>query len=49
MITTGAIAVNKAIMEDYTLQVLNASVNTIEDDGISVIHMKGTIASVCKM
>ena len=37
MITTGAIAVNKILMGNCTLQVLNVSSNTIGDDGISVI------------
>ena len=37
MITTGAIAVSKILMENCTLQVLNVCGNTIGDDGISVI------------
>ena len=37
MITTGAIAVSKLLVENCTLQYLNVSLNAIGDDGISVI------------
>ena len=37
MITTGAIAVSKILMGNCTLQKLKLSINTIGDDGISVI------------
>ena len=37
MITTGAIAISKLLLRNYTLQVLNVNLNTIGDDGISVI------------
>ena len=37
MITTGAIAVSIILMGNCTLEALNVSSNTINDDGISVI------------
>ena len=37
IITTGAIAVSKLLMRNCTLRALNVSINTIGDDGISVI------------
>ena len=37
MITTGAIAVSKLLVGNYTLQVLDVNDNDIGDDGISMI------------